>query len=47
MYFSSFDAGAYRRLFKGAGFELEVDEIIETHEPESPVHFLWLLARRT
>jgi SAM-dependent methyltransferase len=46
MFFSSHDAATNRRLLAAAGFELLVDEIVETPEPEGPVPFLWVLARR-
>ncbi len=45
MFFSSFDAGTNRALLRGAGFTLEVDEVVETVEPDGPVRFLWVLAR--
>ena len=46
MFFSNHDAETNRRLVAAAGFELLVDEVIETVEPEGPVPFLWVLARR-
>jgi SAM-dependent methyltransferase len=46
MFFSSYDADTNRRLLTAANFELLIDEIIETPEPEGPVPFLWVLARR-
>lgn len=46
MFFSSFDAAENRRLLRAAGFELLLDEVIETVEPEGRVPFLWVLARR-
>ena len=46
MFFSSHDAGTNRRLLRDAGFTLLVDEVIEIHEPEGPVPFLWVLAQR-
>jgi SAM-dependent methyltransferase len=46
MFFSSFDDAANRQLVRSAGFELLIDEVIEISEPEGPVPFLWLLARR-
>ncbi len=45
MFFSSHDAVTNRRLLAAAGFELLVDEVVETREPEGPVPFLWVLAR--
>lgn len=47
MFFSGFDADTNRRLVRGAGFELELDELVWMREPESEVAFLWVLARRT
>jgi hypothetical protein len=46
MFFSSHDAETNRRLLRAANFELLIDEIIETPEPEGPVPFLWVLAQR-
>jgi SAM-dependent methyltransferase len=46
MFFSSHDAATNRELVTSAGFELLIDEVIQTEEPEGPVQFLWLLARR-
>lgn len=46
MFFSSHDAETNRRLVANARFELLVDEVIETVEPQGPVPFLWVLARR-
>jgi trans-aconitate methyltransferase len=46
MFFSSHDADTNRRLLAAADFELLIDEILETPEPEGPVPFLWVLARR-
>jgi SAM-dependent methyltransferase len=45
MFFSSFDADTNRALLRGAGFALEVDEIVEIDEPEGAVRFLWVIAR--
>ncbi len=44
MFFSSYDADAYRRLLRQAGFDLIADEVAQVHEPEGPVDFLWVLA---
>ena len=46
MFFSSHDAEENRRLLRAAGFQLEVDEVLTTHEPEGDVSFLWVLARK-
>jgi len=46
MFFSSFDAETNRRLLTAAQFDLLVDEVIETLEPEGPTPFLWVLACR-
>jgi ubiquinone/menaquinone biosynthesis C-methylase UbiE len=45
-YFSSHAPDVTRRLLGTAGFELEVDEIVEMVEPEGPESFLWILARK-
>jgi SAM-dependent methyltransferase len=47
MFFSSFDADTNRRLLREAGFELLVDDVLETEEPEGTVPFLWVLAQST
>jgi cyclopropane fatty-acyl-phospholipid synthase-like methyltransferase len=46
MFFSSYDAEHNRRLLRTAGFELEIDAIEVTHEPEGDAQFLWVLARK-
>jgi hypothetical protein len=46
MFFSSFGADANRRLIEAAGFELVIDEVLDTIEPEGMVPFLWVLARK-
>ena len=46
MFFSSWDAETNRKLLRGAGFELALDEVVTLHEPEGPAKFLWVLARR-
>jgi SAM-dependent methyltransferase len=46
MFFSSHDADTNRSLLAAANFELIIDEIIDTPEPEGPVPFLWALAQR-
>ena len=46
MFFSSHDADSYRRLLAAANFDLLIDDIMETPEPEGPVPFLWVLAQR-
>ena len=47
MFFSSFGADTNRRLLRAAGFELLTDDVVETVEPEGPVPFLWVLARKS
>lgn len=46
MFFSSFAADTNRLLLERAGFELIIDEVLETIEPEGRVSFLWVLARK-
>jgi ubiquinone/menaquinone biosynthesis C-methylase UbiE len=46
MFFSSHDAATNRVLLRAAGFALELDEIVTMREPEGPVFFLWVLARK-
>ncbi len=46
MFFSSHDAEANRDLLRASGFTLEVDEAVTMHEPEGPVTFLWVIARK-
>ena len=46
MFFSSHRGETNRELLRTAGFELLLDEIIETHEPTGTVSFLWVLARK-
>jgi SAM-dependent methyltransferase len=46
MFFSSHDADINRRLLTAANFDLVIDDVIETPEPEGPVPFLWVLAER-
>lgn len=46
MFFSSHDADENRRLLRVAGFGLEIDVVMVTHEPEGDVGFLWVLARK-
>jgi len=46
MFFSSYDAVTNRHLLVEAGFELLVDEIVEIREPESPLAFQWIMARK-
>jgi ubiquinone/menaquinone biosynthesis C-methylase UbiE len=45
-YFSSHAPDVTRRLLADAGFELEIDEIVEIVEPEGRESFLWILARK-
>jgi SAM-dependent methyltransferase len=44
MFFSSWDAETNRRLLRGAGFELVLDEVVTMREPEGPSTFHWVLA---
>jgi SAM-dependent methyltransferase len=46
MFFSSHDADANRQLMRAAGFELHVDEVAVTHEPEGDVSFLWVIGQK-
>ena len=46
MFFSSHDADENRKLLRAAGFELDVDEVATTPEPEGDVSFLWVIARK-
>jgi len=46
MFFSGYDAGTNRHLLSEAGFDLLVDEIVETVEPDGLVAFQWVIARR-
>ena len=46
MFFSSYGAEANRRLLRTAGFELLVDDVLVTSEPEGDVSFLWVIARK-
>lgn len=46
MFFSSHDAETNRDLLRDAGFELLLDEVVELHEPEGVVTFLWVFARK-
>lgn len=46
MFFSSYDAEANRNLLAKAGFELLIDEVVETVEPGGRATFLWVVARR-
>jgi cyclopropane fatty-acyl-phospholipid synthase-like methyltransferase len=45
MFFSSHDPATNRALLEAAGFDLLVDEVIPTLEPEGPVPFHWVLAQ--
>jgi trans-aconitate methyltransferase len=47
MFFSSYDADTYRRLLRDAGFDLIAGEVAQVGEPEGPVDFLWVLARKS
>ena len=46
MFFSSHDADGNRRLLAAANFDLLIDDVVVTAEPEGPAPFLWVLAKR-
>jgi ubiquinone/menaquinone biosynthesis C-methylase UbiE len=46
MFFSSYDAEENRRVLRAAGFELLLDDVLATAEPEGDVNFLWVIARK-
>jgi SAM-dependent methyltransferase len=46
MFFSSYPAGKNSELLRGAGLTLVRDEGVTVAEPEGPVTFQWVLARR-
>ena len=46
MFFSSYDADANRQMLRAAGFDLKVDEVAVTHEPEGDVSFLWVIGQK-
>jgi cyclopropane fatty-acyl-phospholipid synthase-like methyltransferase len=46
MFFSSYPPETTSRLLRDAGFELLLDELSPMEEPEGPVAFHWVLARR-
>jgi SAM-dependent methyltransferase len=46
MFFSSHDADVNRQLLESAGFELLLDEVLETSEPGGDVSFLWVIAQK-
>ena len=45
-FFSSFPVEVNSALVDEAGFTIERDEIVTIVEPEGPVSFQWILARR-
>lgn len=45
-FFSHFTPDVNRRLVAEAGFTIERDEVVTITEPEGPVSFQWILARR-
>jgi cyclopropane fatty-acyl-phospholipid synthase-like methyltransferase len=45
-HFSSFTPDVNSRLVAEAGFVVERDEVVSITEPEGPVSFQWILARR-
>ena len=46
MFFSSHDADGNRRLLSAANFDVLIDDVMDTPEPEGPAPFLWVLAKR-
>ena len=46
MFFAGFEPPENSRLVSAAGFEILRDEVVEFVEPEGPVRFQWILARR-
>ncbi len=46
MFFSSHDAATNRRLVQDAGFELLLDEVAITPEPEGDASFLWVIGQK-
>jgi cyclopropane fatty-acyl-phospholipid synthase-like methyltransferase len=47
MFFSGYEANLNRELLAAAHFDLLIDDIMETPEPEGPALFLWVLAQRS
>ena len=45
-YFSSHAPDVTRALLAAAGFEIQIDEIVEMVEPDGPASFLWILASK-
>jgi hypothetical protein len=45
-FFSSFPPEVNTGLVRDAGFAVERDEVVTITEPEGPVSFQWILARR-
>lgn len=46
MFFSSYEANENRRLLRGAGLSLALDEVVAMREPEGEATFLWVLAQK-
>jgi SAM-dependent methyltransferase len=46
MFFSNHAADVNRRLLRAANFDLLMDDVMVTAEPEGPASFLWVLAKR-
>jgi SAM-dependent methyltransferase len=46
MFFSSHLPAENTRLLRASGFDVELDEVVTIDEPEGPVAFQWILARR-
>lgn len=47
MFFSGYEATVNRGLVAAANFDLLIDDVMETPEPEGPASFLWVLAQRS
>jgi len=47
MFFSGYEADVNRELVAAANFDLLIDDVMETQEPEGPASFLWVLAQRS
>ena len=47
MFFSGYEADVNRELVAAANFDLIIDDVMETPEPEGPASFLWVLAQRS
>ena len=45
-FFSSYEPEINSELVRSAGLAIERDEVVSISEPEGPVQFQWILARR-